>query len=424
MDSGSDYVRRAEVVTARGRRELPLVDRRLDLSGVPDGACVTYSVDIGAIANGFGGLDAARHGDALVTNIALWLWRPTRGESVSELTARFELPEGMRASLPWPEHDGVYALDRTALTFYAFAVFGRFDLEHIEAPGATLQVAILPGLSESTRTSVVPWLEQASRAAALSFGHFPRSTAQIVVIPTPPASQPVRFGTTNRGGGESFAMLLPENAQLEPLLHDWVAVHEFSHLLHPFIQRDDAWLSEGLATYYQEVLRVRAGMEKEQDAWRRLYEGSLLGRGAGHLAERSAEMFQNYSFRMVYWAGASFALMSDVELRRRSHGQTSLDQVMSDLAKSEPFQPRPLSAREVIESLDRVAGMPVFSELMRRWVDGPELPNLEPLYQRLGLVVNDRSVEMQPDAADAWIREAIMRGAQNPDQPLASSGAR
>ncbi|MFI5308514.1 MAG: hypothetical protein ACHQ53_14240, partial [Polyangiales bacterium] len=353
---GGDYMRHAEVTTSKGPRELPVVDHRIDLSGVSDDACVSYTVDLGAVASRFGGFDVSRHGDALVTNVALWLWRPTRWEAVGKLTARFELPAGMQASLPWPHQGDLYELDHSALAFYAFAVFGRFELEEVKAPGATLDVAILPGLPPSTRANVVPWLEQASRAAALSSGQFPRQGAQIVVIPTPPAKEAVRFGTTNRGGGASMALLLPVNAQLEPLLHDWVAVHEFCHLLHPFIERDDAWLSEGLATYYQEVLRVRAGMEAEQDAWRRLYEGSLLGRGAAHLSELSADMFANMSFKMVYWAGASFALMADVELRRRSHGQMTLDQVMGELAKSLPADPRPLRAREVVERLDRIVG--------------------------------------------------------------------
>ncbi len=418
---GGDYLKRAWSSGPRGTRPLAVVEHRIQLRGLAPGACAHYAIDVGAAARSYGGLDATRRGDALVSNVAFWLWRPPQWQGVRELSARFDLPAGMRASLPWPRRGDRYVLDQSALAFYAFAVFGRFDQVQAAAPGATLEVAILPGLSEATRANVVPWLEQAAREAALVFGHFPRRRVQVVVIPTSPSGEPVRFGTMNRGGGASAAMLLPANAKLQPLLHDWIAVHEFCHLLLPFVERDDAWLSEGLATYYQEVLRVRSGMESEQDAWRRLYEGSLLGRDAKqNLAEESADMFVNFSFKMVYWAGASFALMSDVELRRRTHGRLRLDDVVRELAAERHGPPHPLRARELLERMDKIAGVPVFTELMRRWVDGPSLPDLQGLYRQLGIEVSDQHVETLADAKDAWIREAIMHEA--PNRALASRG--
>jgi hypothetical protein len=407
---GGDYLRRASTRTPAGERALPVVGHRIVLASLPRDGCAAYTIDLDAAASS-GRFDAARRGDALVSNIALWLWRPLRWQELRELSARIELPAGMQASLPWPRRGERYVLDHSALAFHAFAVFGHFEVERIEVPGATIEVAILEGLSPDTRAHVVPWLEQAARAVALPFGRFPRADAQVVVIPTAPSAEPVRFGTMNRGGGASAAMLLPANAELQPLLHDWVAVHEFSHLLAPFIERDDAWLSEGLATYYQEVLRVRTGMELEQDAWRRLYEGSLLGRDAKHsLAEQSADMFRSFSFKLVYWAGASFALMGDVELRRRTHGRLSLDQVMAELAASADCSQRSFTAREVIERLDRIAGAPIFSDLMKRWVHGPTLPDLDALYGRLGLAVGADGVQMSAGSEDSWIREAIMHG--------------
>ena len=206
-------------------------------------------------------------------------------------------------------------------------------------------------------------------------------------------------------------MRLPVNADLNGLLHDWVAVHEFSHLLHPFIVHQDAWLPEGLATYFQEVLRVRAGMESEGDAWRRLYEGARRAQDSADrsLAEESADMFASASFKTVYWGGASFALRADVELLRRSAGRLSLEGALKQLAPVWARDPRPRSADEVIADIDAVAGAPMLAPLMRRWVDGPKLPDLDELYARVGVSVDGADVRFEPDAVDAWIRHRIMR---------------
>ena len=151
-------------------------------------------------------------------------------------------------------------------------------------------------------------------------------------------------------------------------------------------------------------------MLPEQEAWRRIYEGSLRGRStSGSLAQASAKVFQSHDFPTVYWAGAAFALMADVELRRRSAGKRSLDDVMAGLSSCCARGDRPQRAEDVLARMDELAGTPVFSELAARWVHGPELPELGPLYAQLGLHGEEGRVQ-DPSAEHAWIRTAIMGG--------------
>jgi hypothetical protein len=417
LPGGAAYLREAWLDTGHKRHALPLREGRLQLAGVPRDACIGYTIDLGS-AGAPGSFHAQRRGGAIVTNTALWLWRPSRFAEVGQVRARFSLPEQARVLVPWPMRGGGdYTLDETAFAFYAYAVFGRFEMETISAPGATLRAAVLEGFTPSTRADIANWLHTAANAAALAAGRFPSHEGVIAVVPTPGTDRPVRFGMATRGGGASLLLLVSADADLHELERDWVAVHEFCHLLHPFVARDDAWLSEGLATYYQEVLRVRAGLLPEAEAWRRIYEGSLRGRSAdGSLAQQSAAMFADRSFSMVYWAGASFALMADVELRRRTGGKVTLDQVMAELSHCCSRRNQPVPATEVITELDRIAGEPVFSELMKRWVLGPQLPDLAPLYGRLGLSPGPDGVAID-EGEDAWIRRAIMRGPAAPAKP-------
>jgi len=346
-----------------------------------------------------------------VSNIAVWLWRPPNWRDIPNASASFVLPDAIRVSVPWPRDGNRYVLDPTAFAFLAHAAFGRFEVEQVQVPGAVIEVAILDGLTPATREAVVPWVSSAARTASLLGGTFPRDHAQVVVVPTTPSDEPVRFGMMTRGGGASMGVLLPSTAEQKALQQDWVAVHEFTHLFAPFVARQDAWLSEGLATYYQEVLRVREGVLPEAEAWQRIYAGSQKGRGASRsLAQESAGMYKTFAFSMVYWAGASFALMADVELRRISHGKRSLDDVMVGLNDSCSRESRTFTAKEVLARMDKIAGEKVFDALLARWVDGPTLPDLTALYAELGINVGENGTTSNVASGDAWIRDAIMRG--------------
>ncbi len=75
-------------------------------------------------------------------------------------------------------------------------------------------------------------------------------------------------------------------------------VHELSHLLHPVIDGYDRWLSEGIASYYQNVLRARAGLRSAQWSWDALHAGFERGirstqRGRS-LAEVSESMMRDH----------------------------------------------------------------------------------------------------------------------------------
>jgi hypothetical protein len=418
VSEGAQFLSAAWQNVGGAQQALPVKGGRVSLASVPDDGCIGYRIDLVA-ASESGGVAARRRGDAVLTNVAIWLWRPARWDLIREATAQLALPAGMQVQLPWPERPGGgYTLDTSAFAFYGFAAFGRFDVEHVTAPAATIDVAVLEGLSEATRTHIVPWIEAAARIASQPLGRFPREHATIVVVPTP-SGDPVRFGIATRGGGASILLLVSPDAQLEPLVHDWIAVHEFSHLMHPFVSREDAWLSEGLATYYQEIARVRGGVLSEAEAWRRIYDGSLLATGArGSLADESAHVFERRAFPRVYWAGASFALLADAELRLRTGGKTTLDDVIRGLHACCAREARPTPARQVIARMDQIAGVPVFSELMQRWVLGPHLPELSALYTRLGLLPGPDGVRITGQAAESWIRAAIMA-----PQPAPSSAA-
>ena len=122
-----------------------------------------------------------------------------------------------------------------------------------------------------------------------------------------------------RGGGVAAEFFVDETRSLDSFREDWTAAHELSHMLLPFVTRNDRWLSEGLASYYQNVLRARDGRLSEEQAWQKLHSGFERGRaGSGSSSEAKASSSGWGSIMHIYWSGAAIMLMADSELRMLS----------------------------------------------------------------------------------------------------------
>jgi predicted metalloprotease with PDZ domain len=221
----------------------------------------------------------------------------------------------------------------------------------------------------------------------------------------------VPFGSAWYGGGPHVVLYVSPRATDAELTADWTAVHEIFHATMPPIVREDAWFSEGVTTYYQEVLRARAGLQTPLEAWNELESGFRRGRADGNglpLAQESREMYSNHAFHRVYWAGAALAFLLDVELRRERGGARSLDDAMGWIREIPGGLERSLRAEEAIAEIDAREGAPRFRRLAETWLARSEFPDLEAAQAWLGLVRGgDGRLSVAP-APGAAVRDAIM----------------
>jgi hypothetical protein len=419
MREARSMLKRALIEREGAAVELPLDEHGILLAGLRQAECVRYELDLRIARGGMGAPKVHRSGDALMANLAALLWRPADYARYTEVHARFELPPGMKHSVPWPRAGdseraserpsdlGRYELDSSAFAFHAYAAFGELTMHQLHVTGSTIELAVLDGLSSAQCAAVARWVTVQANAFAMLAGRLPRAHLQIVVLPMGDASDPVRFGSMTRGGGASVGVLIAENFDEAELMADWVLVHELSHLLHPFVDRGQAWLSEGIATYYQEVLRARAGLQSPETAWKRILNGSQQGASMSvSLEQGAAEMHMTYRFAPVYWGGAAVMLLADVELRRRSGGSRTLDDVLMELSRCCGIGSRAWSAVDVGERIDAIAGVPVMRELIANVVRAETFPTLAALYAQLGL---DEQGRAKAAAPLAHVRDAIMR---------------
>jgi hypothetical protein len=291
-------------------------------------------------------------------------------------------------------------------------IVGPVHGERLSIAGCDVELIRMDGEFAATTEGVRTWLRTAIEADAVLFnGRFPRQRLLVAVEPGSGRGDAVSFGSAWAGGGAHAFLWLSRTARDRDLPGEWVGVHELLHTALPHIAIEDAWLGEGFVTYYQEVIRARAGLRTPVQAWHELNEGFGRGRVSKSrrpIADESREMHAHHEYHRVYWAGAAIALRLDVELRRATGGRLTLDDALRALKAHPNADRQTIRGPEFLEALDRTVGEPLASRVVRPLLASGDFPSLEETYRFLGLLDRDGEVELVDGAPGAAIRDAIM----------------
>ncbi len=261
------------------------------------------------------------------------------------------------------------------------------------------------GIDAARARQLRGWLAEVAAATLTAYGRLPLPEATVRVSETTrPSRSPVPWGQTLRRGDTAVLLYVRRDASLEELRADWTAVHELSHLFHPYLGREGRWLSEGLASYYQNVLRARSGLLPEAEAWRRLDAGFARGRREGRGARLDALAGRDGTMR-IYWSGAAYWLEMDLELRKRGR---SLDTVLRQYAECCLRGTGEVAPAHFMAELDRLAGGDGFSRRFERYAALPAFPSLDAAYAALGLQVGGERLRFSDRADAVRLRRAIM----------------
>jgi hypothetical protein len=390
----------------------------ISLKSVPENGCVLYRVDVSRpIRQHDRTGDKIHHvGKDLLTSVGIWFWRPEKLEADEDIEIAFLLPEGIAVSAPWKPvaASGGQAVFRTGRSPYdwpASVAFGRFKEKEIRVGGARLRLAVLDGTPAADVEQMQAWIEDSAQVVADLYGRFPQSQAQILVAPGARGNEPTPWAYVVRGGSPAAHFFINQRRPIRDFFEDWTAVHELSHLLLPYVNSNDIWLSEGVATYYQNVLRARRGRMTALDAWQRLHAGFVRGMDSAHgltLAQATESMYRDDTYMRVYWEGAAMLLIADVRLRHMTAGKQSLDTALGALNDCCKATDRAWSARELFDKLDEVTGTGIFSAIYDQHVASRNFPDLAPTYRALGIAVGASGIEFSAEDREIRLRDAIM----------------
>jgi hypothetical protein len=375
--AGDDAGRDLRAASRSGRGTLEREGDALVARGWRAGECLRTEVDLVAAA------ERDRHGLGRRAGYFLrlapqrWLWRPAEIDPDSTIDFA-ELPADWSLSAPWRPVAGGWRLGDTPRDWPATVVFGR--LQHITAVGTSaarphVRVAVVPTVDDPPIDAIMSWLAAVQRDVERVLGRFPRDAVQVLVVPLPDRSDPVPWGQTTRGGGTAIALFIGAASTAAARRADWTAHHEFAHLLHPYLGEDGRWLAEGLASYYQNVMRARGGSLSAAEAWSRLAAGFARGRAAtpsdaGPLAQVAAARTRGSTMR-VYWAGAAFWLESDLALRADGSSLDALLAAFHAAHRDRDCCWTPESFIDALHALAPAAGLPA---RFRRHADARTFP--------------------------------------------------
>ncbi len=367
-----------------------------------------------AIDRGRGGEDGvATLGASWLSPTYAWLLHPT-----PVMKGRFELtitpasaPSTSWSSAQWAAGfrdlgDGRRGFLSGDFAEGAFVGFGKLRTRNSQVDGGEITAVLLDGKLAMSETEAARWVDDAASAVAMLYGRFPVRHATVFLAPIPAATEPV-FGRVLSLGGSSVLVLTGEESDGNKMHDDWILVHELIHLGFPTFQNEGRWLDEGIATYYEPVLRTRMGWRDKTDLWRGL--AREMPRGLASEGEPLA-LEKRTTLDGIYWGGALFVMMADVRIREETRGQKSLDDVLRGVLAKGGDGEHVWTVAETMRVGDALTGTHVLTNMYKRFALEGEAVDLEAELHALGI---DRTgvkdeISLHDDRPRASMRSQIV----------------
>ncbi|MBX9721230.1 MAG: hypothetical protein K2X81_07540, partial [Candidatus Obscuribacterales bacterium] len=116
---------------------------------------------------------------------------------------------------------------------------------------------------------------------------------------------------------------------------------------------------------------------------------------------------QAHSIDRIYWGGAIYCLLADIEIRKKTKNKAGLETALRAIANSGGDIASDWSAQKAITVGDRAVGVTVLKDLYNRMALHSETVDLGKVWKELGVKVVDNKTIFDDSAPLASIRKAI-----------------
>ena len=244
-------------------------------------------------------------------------------------------------------------------------------------------------------------MERSAHIVASYYGRFP---APLVVLRLRSAAGGgVGGGRTTNESGLLIQVAVGRETTAAALSDDWVLVHEMVHLALPEVGREHNWLAEGLAVYVEGVARAQFGNRDVADVWAEDRHSMPMG------LPRAGEggMDQTPNWGRTYWGGALYCLQADVAIREGTGNRVGLQTALRAILGQTGGYGFETDIRSVLRIGDTATGTRVLEDLYSRTKSTPWTPDLDVLWNRLGVPQDPKTQPFDDQAPLAPIRIAI-----------------
>lgn len=186
---------------------------------------------------------------------------------------------------------------------------------------------------------------------------------------------PVPWANTIRSRRQGVNFHVDANASEAALRADWTAPHELSHLLIPYLGRQNSWFAEGFASYMQyQVMhslgdltdeQMRARYQERIDRAERRYDMNEMP-----FAEAAPKLRARRQYPTMYWGGAVYFLRVDRELRERDQSIPEVIRSFVECCRSKRYDLKGLAAE-----LDRLSDGTSFTDQLSEVQNEPGFPD-------------------------------------------------
>ena len=356
------------------------------------------------------------------------------GREEEPCTVRLALPPGWRAWMALPEEDGAFRAqdyDELADSPLEAGPEASHSTHGFTAQGVEHQLVVW-GRGDFEARKVIPDIVKIIDGEAAIFGGLPYKDRYLFIL---------HLNEKGRGGLEhrrSCALLVPRFSFVQKSSYEdflLLVAHEFFHLWNVKRLRPAAftpydwtrenhtrllWAMEGFTSTYEVIALRRAGLVTAQrflEIWAERISQLLRtpGRLRTSLAQASYDAWIKHyrpdessanTTVSYYLKGSIVGLLLDLELRRRSGGTRSLDDLVRALLQKHglpPGLPEDGVERAAIELLGAERGSATLHEWFRRAVHSTEELQLDEALAAVGLKAVRRAANSADDKGGAEV---------------------
>ncbi|MFO0673430.1 MAG: hypothetical protein U0235_28080 [Polyangiaceae bacterium] len=396
-----------ELTSASGARP-PLRSGTFSVSDCARGCSLRYRFALADAADALGDDSVARATrGALEAPFGTWLLRPTAHRESDRFSLVVHSPSGRfvtgfaAASEPTP---GEYRTTATLadLARAPYTLFGSLAVTSVPLTRGAVTLAVAGGARPSA--DFPAWVRRASDAVTANFGRFPVDSLMVGVLPR--RGSRIGYGRALAGPrGASILVDVGEDADDARLVHDWVLVHEMIHLTFPSLDRTHRWMEEGLATYLEPLVRARAGLSTEAEAF-----GDFVTMMAnGQPEDGDLGIDRTPTWGRIYWGGALFCFVCDFEIRRRTNGERSLDDALRAILAAGGNNGVQWPIEKAFAIGDAATGLDVLTRTYRAWRAAPVRVDLDGMFRDLGIRRDGDFATLDDRAPLAALRKQMTR---------------
>ena len=270
--------------------------------------------------------------------------------------------------------------------------------------GARISIDIRDRVLREKKAILLDWVSYSIDTVTRYYGRFPVENVTISLQVS--GGQAVRFGQAFGGDSPFVRVVVGENVTEEALRRDWIMVHELVHLAMADVPQAHRWWLEGVATYVESIARAQRGHLTADFVWNGFYH--RMPQGLPQAGDRGLDLTPTWG--RTYWGGAMFCLLADIEIRKLTDNQKSLQDALRGVLDAGYSMHASTSAMQIFDAADRATGVDVLVPLYLEMKGHPYPVDLDQLWRELGISVDGDVIRYDDDAPLAPVRRALLVG--------------